>query len=48
MPASWNQNGFEINKKIIADFAGELYQQGLTKTRLTPEAIFLAASKGEV
>ncbi|PNK63426.1 MULTISPECIES: nitrate ABC transporter substrate-binding protein [Pantoea] len=48
LPASWNQNGFEVNKKMIADFADELYLQGLTKTRLTPEAIFPAASKGDI
>lgn len=48
LPASWNENGFEVNKKMIADFARELYQQGLTTTNLTPEAIFPAASKGEL
>ena len=47
LPANWNQNGFAVNKKMIADFANELYQQGLTKTLLTPEALFPAAGKGE-
>ena len=47
LPASWNQNGFAVNKKMIADFANELYQQGLTKTLVTPEALFPAAGKGK-
>ncbi|WP_312241102.1 ABC transporter substrate-binding protein [Pantoea sp.] len=48
LPANWNQNGFAVNRKMIADFANELYQQGLTKTLLTPEALFpAAAGKGE-
>ncbi len=47
LPANWNQNGFSTNKKMIADFANELFQQGLTKTLLTPEAIFPAVAKGE-
>ncbi|MCZ4059017.1 ABC transporter substrate-binding protein [Pantoea sp. LMR881] len=47
LPANWNENGFAVNKKMIADFANELFQQGLTKTLLTPEAIFPAAGKGE-
>lgn len=48
LPADWNQNGFAVNKKMIADFANELFQQGLTKTLLTPEEIFPAAAKGEL
>ena len=47
LPANWNQNGFAANKKMIADFANELFQQGLTKTLLTPEAIFPAAARGD-
>ncbi|MET3074404.1 ABC transporter substrate-binding protein [Pantoea leporis] len=47
LPANWNQNGFSVNKKMIADFANELFQQGLTQTLLTPEAIFPAAAQGE-
>ncbi|MDL4913601.1 MAG: nitrate ABC transporter substrate-binding protein [Enterobacterales bacterium endosymbiont of Blomia tropicalis] len=47
LPANWNENGFNVNKKMIADFANELFQQGLTKTLLTPEAIFPLAGQGE-
>ncbi|MBP2170295.1 4,5-dihydroxyphthalate decarboxylase [Erwinia toletana] len=47
LPANWNDNGFAVNKKMIADFADELYQQGLTKERLTPEALFPAEAQGE-
>lgn len=47
LPANWNQNGFSVNKKMIADFANELFQQGLTQTLLTPEAIFPAVAQGE-
>lgn len=47
LPASWNDNGFAVNRKMIADFANELYQQGLTNMCLTPEALFPAAAHGE-
>lgn len=47
LPANWNENGFTVNKKMITDFANELYQQGLTKTLLTPELLFPVAGKGE-
>ena len=40
LPASWNENGFAANRKMIADFGRELFQQGLTHRLLTPEAIF--------
>ncbi|MGK3144382.1 ABC transporter substrate-binding protein [Pantoea sp. C2G6] len=47
LPAGWNQNGFSANRKMIADFGRELYQQGLTNILLTPEAIFPAAAGEE-
>ncbi|KAA8670887.1 MULTISPECIES: nitrate ABC transporter substrate-binding protein [Pantoea] len=47
LPADWNQNGFTANKRMIADFARELFQQGLTTTLLSPEEIFPAAARGE-
>lgn len=47
LPANWNENGFAVNRKMIADFADELYQQGLTDTLLTPEEIFPAERAGE-
>lgn len=40
LPASWNENGFAANRKMIEDFGRELFQQGLTHRLLTPEAIF--------
>ncbi|MGL9721225.1 nitrate ABC transporter substrate-binding protein [Symbiopectobacterium sp.] len=40
LPANWNENGFEVNKVMIADFARELYEQKITEKCLTPEALF--------
>ncbi|ATO35033.1 nitrate ABC transporter substrate-binding protein [Dickeya dianthicola] len=42
LPANWNDNGFDVNCKMIADFGRELYEQDITDTLLTPEAIFPA------
>ncbi|MEI7064793.1 nitrate ABC transporter substrate-binding protein [Dickeya chrysanthemi] len=42
LTANWNDNGFDVNRKMIADFARELYEQEITATLLTPEAIFPA------
>lgn len=47
LPADWNQNGFSVNRKMIADFGRELYEQGLTHQVLTPEAMFPAAAGEE-
>lgn len=47
LPADWNQNGFSVNRKMIADFGHELYEQGLTHQVLTPEAMFPAAAGEE-
>ncbi len=44
LPVHWNDNGFEINKTMIADFASELHLQGITANCLTPEALFPWAS----
>lgn len=40
LPANWNDNGFEVNKTMIADFAHELHAQKITEKYLTPEALF--------
>ncbi|HEY0207814.1 nitrate ABC transporter substrate-binding protein [Acerihabitans sp.] len=40
LPADWNQNGFAANQRMAADFAGELFEQGLTSRRLTPAELF--------
>ncbi|MGA2081248.1 MAG: nitrate ABC transporter substrate-binding protein [Holophaga sp.] len=43
LPESWNRNGLEPNRAMIADFAAELHAQDLTPRRLTPEELFPAA-----
>lgn len=40
LPANWNDNGFEVNKVMIADFARELHAQKITEECLTPETLF--------
>lgn len=40
LPANWNVSGFEPNRKMIDDFACELYQQGILTRILTPEELF--------
>jgi 4,5-dihydroxyphthalate decarboxylase len=40
LPSNWNKNSFLNNRQMIADFAHELFQQDLTKERLTPEQLF--------
>lgn len=47
LPASWNANGLEANRKMIGDFAGELFAQGITAQHLTPEALFPAFTHGD-
>lgn len=44
LPAGWNDNGLERNRKMIADFGRELYQQGITDKLLTPEDLFPAVN----
>ncbi len=46
LPVDWQANGFEANRKMIADFATELFEQGITSQHLTPEDLFPAALKG--
>lgn len=46
LPADWNANGFGANKKMIRDFATELFEQGITAQCLTPEALFPAVTTG--
>ena len=46
LPADWQANGLEANHKMIADFAAELFEQGIVSQRLTPEVLFPAALKG--
>ncbi|WP_413734750.1 nitrate ABC transporter substrate-binding protein [Sodalis sp. RH21] len=40
LPAGWNDNGFDANYQMAADFAGELFEQGLTPRRLEPAELF--------
>ncbi|AUG99162.1 nitrate ABC transporter substrate-binding protein [Prodigiosinella confusarubida] len=47
LPHNWNDSGFAVNRKMIADFARELYQQGITTLLLTPEDLFPASVSGE-
>ncbi|WP_380184429.1 nitrate ABC transporter substrate-binding protein [Kalamiella sp. sgz302252] len=47
LPASWNSNGLEANRKMIGDFASELFAQGIIAERLTPEALFPAFIEGD-
>lgn len=48
LPADWNANGFDANKKMIADFGTELFEQGITSQCLTPEDLFPAVTKGSI
>ncbi|TKI04498.1 ABC transporter substrate-binding protein [Martelella alba] len=47
LPEDWNANGLNANRRMISDFGKELFQQGLTKILLTPQALFPAAAKEE-
>lgn len=47
LPADWNANGLEANRKMIGDFAGELFAQGIIPQPLTPEALFPAFTHGD-
>ena len=47
LPMDWNKNGMAANRRMIADFARELFQQGLTQTLLTPKSLFPAAAEEE-
>ncbi|WP_413722285.1 nitrate ABC transporter substrate-binding protein [Sodalis sp. RH23] len=40
LPADWNRNGFDANQRMVADFAAELFEQGLTSRCLTPTELF--------
>lgn len=44
LPASWNDNGFDANKEMIAAFGKELFEQGITTTCLTPAMLFPAVT----
>ncbi|WP_342755060.1 nitrate ABC transporter substrate-binding protein [Pantoea sp. MBD-2R] len=46
LPANWQANGLEANRKMIGDFATELFEQGIVSQRLTPEDLFPAVLKG--
>jgi len=46
LPADWNSNGLNVNRKMISDFASELFAQKITAQCLTPEALFPAAANG--
>lgn len=47
LPPEWNANGLEANRKMIGDFADELFAQGIITQRLTPEALFPAFTHGD-
>lgn len=40
LSAGWNDNGYQANYKMIADFANEMYVQQLIAEPLTPAALF--------
>ena len=40
LPQSWDASGLEPNRRMIADFLGEIRRQGLTDTELTPDSLF--------
>jgi 4,5-dihydroxyphthalate decarboxylase len=40
LPPDWNQNGYAINERMIADFAAELHVQGLTARHLEARELF--------
>lgn len=40
LPSNWNENGFAANRKMVTDFATELFEQGLTARCLTPMELF--------
>ncbi|RAX38150.1 ABC transporter substrate-binding protein [Rhizobium tropici] len=40
LPEGWDASGFAANRRMIADFAGELHVQGILPRLLTPEELF--------
>jgi 4,5-dihydroxyphthalate decarboxylase len=44
LPAGWDLNGFQTNRRMIAAFGVELRQQNLTEVLLTPEMLFPQAA----
>lgn len=40
LPEGWDRSGFRTNRKMIADFAGELHIQGILPRLMTPEELF--------
>jgi len=42
LPANWNASGLEHNCRMITDFLGEIGNQNLAETDLTPDALFPA------
>ena len=40
LPASWNDNGYTANARMLDDFCEELFAQGLTGKRLPTPALF--------
>ena len=42
LPANWNASGLEPNRRMITDFLGEISNQNLAETDLTPDALFPA------
>lgn len=46
LPAGWNDNGFDANQTMFADFSKELFEQKITSRRLTLEELFPAEKSG--
>ena len=42
LPPGWNASGLEPNRRMIADFLGEIRKQNLADTDLTPDKLFPA------
>ncbi len=40
LPAHWNDSGFAVNERMVADFAEQLHLQGLTPMLLSPADLF--------
>jgi 4,5-dihydroxyphthalate decarboxylase len=40
LPANWDASGFALNRRMIADFAGEMHAQGILPRLMTPEELF--------
>ena len=46
LPPGWNASGLEPNRRMIAGFLGEVRQQGLAHSELTPDSLFPSVLEG--